>query len=173
METCNFSNRNNETNIVSLLAFLIASVFCLCTPMPAHAQQLTAKTATARQGNQTSAIVTTAENAATPFIQVQPTAQTVTAGQSVSFSVMTVGASSYQWQVCINGEWTTVADNTIYSDANTRTLTIHNVPYCYNGYTYVCHAINHAGVTVSKAVCLTVKSSCSVLPLVAKNVNSK
>jgi len=159
-----------ETKISNkILVCIFFLDLCLFAAMPAHAQKLVADIGTARHGIRTSAITAPADNAAAPIIHVQPSAQTATAGHSASFSVVTIGARSYRWQVCIDGEWTTVEDGNIYFNATTRTLTIHNVPNCYNGYTCVCHAINDAGVTVSKSVRLTVNPSYTVVSPVAVN----
>ncbi|WP_146819045.1 T9SS type A sorting domain-containing protein, partial [Flavobacterium noncentrifugens] len=73
-------------------------------------------------------------------LTLQPVAISVTEGANATFSIAASNATSYQWQVSIDGtSWTDVADggtNPVYSGAATTTLTLTNVPETFDGYLY-------------------------------------
>ncbi len=91
-------------------------------------------------------------------ITQQPTAQTVTLGGSVSFTIAGNGAGplTYQWQK--NGS--NLSDDGRYSGAQSATLTIHGAEK-NDGGTYRCVLTGNCGSTTSNGAVLTVK------PLVA------
>jgi sugar lactone lactonase YvrE len=95
-----------------------------------------------------------------PKITTQPQNQTVTAGTSVSFSVMASGVPvpTYQWQMCTDGGtvWSNLSDGGNYSGATTATLTVTGVTVAMNGSKLVCEAANSFGTFRSTTAMLTV-----------------
>jgi len=111
-----------------------------------------------------------------PVFSAQPTDQTITEGESVSFTAIASGAASYQWFVSAGAgaSFVQVTDNSIFSGATSSTLTLTNVPLSYNGYRFGCTATNAAGATAgSVAVTLTVNpaASTSMLSLSASSLD--
>ena len=98
-------------------------------------------------------------------ITQQPVNQTITAGQSASFSVTVSGSGwGYRWLVSSDGGKTfstMMLDYGIYSGTQTSTLTLTNVPVGYSGYQFQCWILNQPGgtwVATSNAATLTVNS---------------
>ena len=88
-----------------------------------------------------------------PTITTPPTNQSVTAGNTATFTVAASGENlSYQWQQSTdNGQsWTDI------SEANAATYTTAATTTSMNGYQYRCVVINSAGSVTSDAVTLTV-----------------
>lgn len=56
----------------------------------------------------------------------------------VIFKVTALGIPEYQWQENTGSGWNDLQNNQTYSGINNDTLTIHDVPLSYNGYTYRC-----------------------------------
>jgi len=103
-----------------------------------------------------------------PVFTTQPTDQTITEGESVSFTAIATGAASYQWFVSTGAgiSFVQITDNSIYSGATSSTLTLTNVPLSYNGYRFGCSAVNAAGGSAgSVAVTLTVNPAASTSTL--------
>lgn len=72
-------------------------------------------------------------------ITSQPNNVEICSGAVATFSTSITGTgASYQWQVSTNGggAWTNVADNNIYSGANTSSLTVENMVIGMSGYLY-------------------------------------
>jgi fibronectin type 3 domain-containing protein len=101
-------------------------------------------------GSVTSNTVTLTVNVA-PTITTQPNSQTVTAGQSATFSVTAVGTAplSYQWQKLVNGTWTNI------SGATSASFTISSAQASDAG-SYWVVVSNSAGSATSNSVSLTV-----------------
>ena len=94
----------------------------------------------------------------TPSISVQPTGQTVTAGNPATFAVTASDVQSYQWQQSTDngGNWTDI------SDATSASYTINSTTISMSGYQYRCVVKSASGVSViSQAATLTVKQSVS------------
>ncbi len=119
------------------------------------------KTSAAMNGRMYRCVVTNADgdttsNAATltviskPVITTQPTAQTVNAGETVTFTVVAPGADSYQWQYSKNGGSTWL--NCSGKAAEFR----FTATAALNGRLYRCVVTNPGGETVSNTVTLTV-----------------
>ncbi|MGN6567406.1 MAG: beta strand repeat-containing protein, partial [Flavipsychrobacter sp.] len=74
-----------------------------------------------------------------PAITVNPNNDTICAGSNASFTVTATGtALTYQWQVDDGTGAINVTNGSIYSGANTATLTLTNVPVSMSTYTYKC-----------------------------------
>jgi hypothetical protein len=71
----------------------------------------------------------------TPAISQQPQAAVIATGAGTSFTTVS-NAVSYQWQVNDGSGFQDVANSAIYSGATTATLTLTNVPFTMNNYTY-------------------------------------
>ena len=87
----------------------------------------------------------------TPAITTQPQSVTVSAGGIASFTVITEGATSYQWQFL-------KPDSEVWSNCSngtSATLTVEAKHY-RNGYRYRCLVRNAAGTTISEAAYLWV-----------------
>jgi hypothetical protein len=97
------------------------------------------------------AVQINSSTATAPAISNQPTSQTVTAGQSATFSVTADGTGplSYQWQKLVNGTWTDI------SGATSSTFTISSTQAADAGQ-YEVIVSNSAGGVTSNTVSLTV-----------------
>jgi len=114
-----------------------------------------------------SADATLTVNPLAPNFTQQPVPQTVTAGQTATFTAqVNDGAATFQWQVSTdNGvSWNNLANDATYSGAATGTLTITNPSLALNGYQYRLAATDVLP-TNSAAVTLTVNPPTPVLPL--------
>ena len=100
-------------------------------------------------GSVTSSAATLTVNSS-PTITVQPVSQTVSAGQTASFSVMATGTAplSYQW----------FTDGTAISGATASTYTTPATTSSNNGAFYTVTVSNTAGSAMSSAATLTVNS---------------
>ena len=105
-------------------------------------------------GTVTSSGATLTVNAAPPAISAQPTAQTITAGQTATFSVTATGTGtlSYQWKK--NG--TNITGGT---GATTNTYTTPAMSYAGNSAVYSVEVSNSAGSVTSSSATLTVTKS--------------
>jgi hypothetical protein len=90
-----------------------------------------------------------------PSITTQPASQTVTAGQSASFSVTASGTAplTYQWQKSVNGTWTNVG-------TSSATFSISSTTSADAG-SYRVLVSNSAGSATSSTVTLTVNAAVS------------
>ena len=90
-----------------------------------------------------------------PTIGTQPVSQTVTAGNTATFTVAASGDSlTYQWQQSTNrSDWTNVGSAT-----SSNTYTIDNTTTSMSSYQYRCVVSNSAGSVTSNAATLTVNS---------------
>ena len=92
-----------------------------------------------------------------PTIGTQPASQTVTKGNTATFSVAATGEKlSYQWQqktTDSGSDWTNVGSAT-----SSNTYTIDNTTTSMSGYQYRCVVSNSAGSVTSDAATLTVKA---------------
>lgn len=96
-----------------------------------------------------------------PAITAQPANQTICAGSNALFSITSASATTFQWQVSIDGgtTWTPVSNGGVYTNATTATLNLTNVPATMNGYLYRCIASTICGSTTSSSALLTVNSA--------------
>lgn len=94
-----------------------------------------------------------------PSITQQPTSQTVSAGQSATFSVTASGTAplSYQWQKLVSGNWVNI------SGATSPTFTRSSAQASDAGQ-YEVVVTNSAGTVVSNTVALTVQVQGAPLP---------
>ncbi len=101
-----------------------------------------------------------------PSVTTQPTSQTVTAGNTATFTAAASGnpAPSMQWQVSTNGGTTfnAVSNGGVYSDATTGTLTITGATAAMNGYEYNCAFTNSVGDVSSSPAILSVNVALGV-----------
>ncbi|OFW28432.1 MAG: hypothetical protein A3G76_04800, partial [Acidobacteria bacterium RIFCSPLOWO2_12_FULL_65_11] len=104
-----------------------------------------------------------------PAIATQPGSQTVTEGQSATFTVAASGlpAPTYQWQASSDGgvSFTTLTNTAPHSGVTTATLTVSAAPLSVSGTQYRAVAANSVGVATSSAATLTVINSYAVLTL--------
>ena len=120
----------------------------------------------------TNSVNSTNSNAATltvdfvPSFSLQPSNQTLTAGNNASFSVNTSGnpVATYQWQVSTNGgtSWSNLSNGGVYSGVTTGTLAITGATASLNGYEYLAIATNSVNSTNSNAATLTVDYAPSI-----------
>lgn len=73
-------------------------------------------------------------------ITAHPQGKTICENDQTTFSITAVDVADYRWQVDEGSGFVDVTNNTIYSGATTRTLTVSNVPYLLNGYVFRCLA---------------------------------
>ncbi|OWK73061.1 hypothetical protein CBW16_12555 [Flavobacteriaceae bacterium JJC] len=99
---------------------------------------------------------------AASVITTQPTANTVCAGENVSFSAAAGNATGYQWQVNQGSGFTDITNGGIYSGATTATLTINGVTSGLNGYTYRMTATGLCTPAVSNTAVLTVNAATAI-----------
>lgn len=59
-------------------------------------------------------------------ISTQPANLTVIAPAAASFTILAVGATTYQWQLLVAAVWTNITNGGVYSNATTATLNISN-----------------------------------------------
>jgi|CXWL01.1.fsa_nt_gi hypothetical protein len=99
-----------------------------------------------------------------PVITVQPANQTVCVGGNTSFSITSAGATSFQWQVSIDGgsTYNNLANGGVYSGAATATLNITGATAVLNNYRYRCIASTLCGSTTSNAGILTVNAAAAL-----------
>jgi gliding motility-associated-like protein len=73
-----------------------------------------------------------------PFSEIFPLQ--ICEGESTSFSIGTFSGASYQWQMSSDGgnTFTNIVDNNYYSNTNSSTLTISNIPVDFNNNVYNC-----------------------------------
>jgi glucose/arabinose dehydrogenase len=119
-------------------------------------------TLTATNSNGSATATTTLTVNVAPVVTTQPTAQTVNAGQNVSFSVAASGTPTptYQWQVSTGGgPFTNLTNTAPYGGVTTSTLTITAAPAGLSGNQYRAVATNSAGSATSNAVVLTVNAT--------------
>jgi hypothetical protein len=85
-----------------------------------------------------------------PVIVTDPTDQSVTSGDPVTFSITATGATKYQWQCSSNGgiTWVNLTNGSFWKGNKTDTLTFTTMDH-YDGYLFRCLAINDAGTTAS------------------------
>lgn len=103
-------------------------------------------------------------NSADPGIISQPVAQTLAAGGTASFQVLSGNASGYQWEEQVAGSllWTRLSDEGNYHGVHTNRLTISNVPVTFDNNVYHCVLRNEACSVTTDQAPLQVDSTTSV-----------
>ncbi len=98
-----------------------------------------------------------------PVIVTDPTDQSVTSGDPVTFSITATGATKYQWQCSSNGgiTWVNLTNGSFWKGNKTDTLTFTTMDR-HDGYLFRCLAINDAGTTASAAAKLTLAMGISI-----------
>ena len=71
-----------------------------------------------------------------PAITSQPSASTICVGANTTFTVVASNATGYQWQVNEGSGFTNISNNSVYSGANTATLTVTGTTAGLNGFQY-------------------------------------
>lgn len=101
---------------------------------------------------------------AIPDIISQPVAQTLSAGGTASFQVISENTDGYQWEERSAGSslWTRLSDEGNYSGVHTNRLTIVNVPIAFDNNVYHCVLRNEACSATSVQAPLRVDSTTSV-----------
>lgn len=97
-------------------------------------------------------------------IRTQPQVAATCELENTSFTLEDNGGSTYQWQIFSGTIWTNIADNTTYSGATTKTLSITRVSNAMNGNRYQVKLSKNGNTCglISSETALTVYS----LPLV-------
>ncbi len=116
-----------------------------------------------------------------PSITTQPTNQTVTEGESATFTAAASGSPTpaVQWEVSTNGAAGpfvpvidgTLADGTLVSGSSTPTLTLSNVSASVSGNVYEAIFNNSAGNATTNTVTLTVKAPTA--PVITANPSNQ
>lgn len=101
----------------------------------------------------------TVSSGAGPAITTQAAPQTVCVGTNANFSITAATASSFQWQLSINGgaTWANITNSGVYTGATTAALSINSVIASMNTYQYRCVASVLCGSTNSTGALLTVQ----------------
>lgn len=97
-----------------------------------------------------------------PGITGQPGNAIMCASGTSSFTVTATGTTlDYQWEQSTNGgsTWTNVSNGSGFSGADTRVLTITNMPFSLDASEYRCIVSNVCGTITSDEVVLTVRSN--------------
>jgi FKBP-type peptidyl-prolyl cis-trans isomerase FkpA len=97
-----------------------------------------------------------------PIVTTQPADQSVTAGQTATFTFEATGASAVQWQVSSDGgsTWRNLADGDLYSGVTTTTLTVTGVTSAINGSRYravLTNSANSVSTGATNSATLTVR----------------
>jgi len=108
----------------------------------------------------------------TAAITLQPSNISVTEGQNAFFETgSSLSTATYQWQCApyTGGAtvWGNISNGGEYSGANTKKLTITNVPATFNGAKYRCVVRNYAVATNSNEATLTVIAAAVTAPVPA------
>jgi len=100
----------------------------------------------------------TINGGAGPAITTQPSNQTVCAGGTANFSIVSAGATNFQWQVSTDGggTWNNI------SGATTANLSLTGVTAGMNNNQYRCIASTGCGVSTSNAATLTVNVAAAI-----------
>ncbi len=119
---------------------------------------------------QTRDITFTVNQGAGPAITSQPANQSICAGSTTSFSIISAGASSFQWQVSVDGgnTYSNIANGGVYSGARLATLTITGATIILNNNLYRCIASTNCGNSTSNAGIFTV----SDIPVITSHPQS-
>jgi cyclophilin family peptidyl-prolyl cis-trans isomerase len=106
----------------------------------------------------TSTITVVLGNQNVPVVTTNPTAATINAGGTTSFTAAASGTPSptVQWQVNTGGGFTNISDGGVYSGSGTGTLTITGATAAMNGYLYQAVFTNSSGTATSNSTTLTV-----------------
>ena len=86
-----------------------------------------------------------------PTIDTQPADVTVSVGDTVTFTVASSDADSYQWQVNTGSAWKSMTNATTWPGCKTDTLSF-KATKANAAYTYRCLLTNNGGTTESQAV---------------------
>ncbi|MGQ7944928.1 T9SS type A sorting domain-containing protein [Flavobacterium sp. WC2509] len=109
---------------------------------------------------------------AAPSITTQPSASTICAGATTTFTVSASNATGYQWQVDQGAGFSNVSNSAPYSGATTATLTITGATAALSGYVYRAVATgactpaatsNSAALTINSAPAITNQPSASTI----------
>jgi len=95
-----------------------------------------------------------------PSITSNPMNASVCANGNTSFTANASNANSYQWQVNTGSGFVNIANNGVYSGANSTTLSITGTTISMNGYLYQCVASGNCAPTSTSA-----SASLNVIPL--------
>ena len=84
-----------------------------------------------------------------PTITTQPISKTICEGSNSNLIIAATGTSlSYQWQEEINGIFTNIVSNGIFSAPGTNTLNIYNAPASLNNTRYICRISGVCGTPI-------------------------
>ena len=114
--------------------------------------------------NQVQNITYTINPGAGPAITAQPAPQTICVGGNTSYSITSVSATSFQWQLSTDGgsNWNNITNGGVYSNATTATLNLTGITIGMNGYLYRNIASAQCGFTNSSPALLTVQAAPSI-----------
>jgi gliding motility-associated-like protein len=100
-----------------------------------------------------------------------PVDENICENSKATFSVISLNADTYQWQVNDGSGWNNITDNSTYSGAPTNTLTISQAVVSMTNYQYRCAATNTCSTNYSLAGLLTVAATPAPAITIAASTN--
>uniref|UniRef100_UPI002611BE68 IPT/TIG domain-containing protein n=1 Tax=Flavobacterium sp. TaxID=239 RepID=UPI002611BE68 len=100
-----------------------------------------------------------------PAVSNQPVSKSICENANTSFSLILAAGTgfTYQWKVYAgSGTWTNVTNSSVYSGANSNTLTLTGTPLLFADYQYYCEVTSAAGKIVSHAAQLEVNAATTI-----------
>lgn len=86
---------------------------------------------------------------ANPSITSQPLSPIICDNDSTTYSVSCINASGYRWKRNINGIFTDIQNDSVFSGANTNNLKIKNPPFLLNNFEFFCSINSSCGPSIT------------------------
>jgi hypothetical protein len=167
---------SNLTGNVTFAGVNTADLVIMGTPLSLNGNQFRLF-AYNTAGNATSGAATLTVNSTTiaPSFSLNPTNQSVNAGDDAGFSAQASGtpAPTLIWQISTNsgGSWGNLTGNVTFAGVNTADLVIMGAPVSLNGNQFRLFAYNTAGSATSGSATLTVNSTASSPAIITQPAN--
>jgi len=100
-----------------------------------------------------------------PMVTTEPINKSICSGSYVTFSLVSTGATNYQWMEYNGTAWSTLTDiSVVYSGSTTQSLTMYKGNTLHNGYKYRCIITNNPSgcKDTSATVTLTINNYSTV-----------